>query len=707
MIGIYSNLLKSKKSKKKYLSGMRKFFLLLIIICINPKLRSQSLQDTTTLKEVIVQTTPVRQPGFKSPASVSVIQADRIERTDGVIITPLLNTIPGVLMQQGNLNTNRITIRGVGARTPFGTSRIKAYLNDIPLSSAEGETILEDIDTEWLHQLEILKGPNATAYGAGTGGVIALQTALPDEEVTQIRTQSQWGSFGMWRYGLQATHRDSLTGMRLGYARQEADGFRQNSAYERNQFFVHLDHKTDPKGVLNFLALATRVKAFIPSSINQNDFENNPEVAAANWVAAEGYEAYQRLILGLSYQRQFSENWEGRLSVFQQYRLGDEPRPFDILLDKTQNIGLRAVLNHTSEIWGKKSTLSMGTEIMQEHYRFDLLRNLYLQQPGMGSVRGPWFNGGEQTRNYVHVFGQWQWDWNERLRFETGIALNQTRYSLQTPTLEHEDFDYGLVVLPRWGFSYTIHPQHLIFGSWSTGFSVPTVSESLTVEGNFNPTLRPEQAHSMELGYKTRTLSGKWSGSLVFYHMPVNDLLVARRIAEDQYEGRNAGKSRHQGMELEGQYRWNMYKSVQLQTFVSGSWNRFRFVDFTDFDVTHDGNRLPAVPDYQIAGGLTLQTSLGWEVSLQYRHLGDVALNDANTLSAPGYGLLDIHSAYQHRLGKHGHIRLQAGINNTTDQAYAASVLPNAIGFGNAQPRYFYPGAPVNYYGGIRVRFEW
>ncbi|MFN4197794.1 MAG: TonB-dependent receptor domain-containing protein, partial [Flavobacterium sp.] len=157
----------------------------------------------------------------------------------------------------------------------------------------------------------------------------------------------------------------------------------------------------------------------------------------------------------------------------------------------------------------------------------------------------------------------------------------------------------------------------------------------------------------------------------------------------------------------EGQYRWNMYKSVQLQTFVSGNWNRFRFVDFTDFDVTHDGNRLPAVPDYQIAGGLTLQTSLGWEVTLQYRHLGDVALNDANTLSAPGYGLLDIHSAYQHRLGKHWYIRLQAGINNTTDQVYAASVLPNAVGFGNAQPRYFYPGAPVNYYGGIRVRFEW
>ncbi|MFN3639789.1 MAG: TonB-dependent receptor family protein [Flavobacterium sp.] len=686
---------------------MRKLLLFLIYFAISYALTAQSLQDTTALKEVILQSTPVRQPGFKSPASVSVIQAEAIGRTDGVILTPLLNTIPGVLMQQGNLNTNRITIRGVGARTPFGTSRIKAYLNDIPLSSAEGETILEDIDAEWLHQLEILKGPNATAFGAGTGGVIAFHTSIPDDELTQISTQSQWGSFGLWRYGIQALHRDSLTGMRLGYARQEADGFRQNSAYERDQLFLHLDHATDPKGILSVLALATRVKAFIPSSINRTDFENNPEVAAANWLNAQGYEAYQRMILGLSYQRNFSEQWEGRISVFQQYRIGDEPRPFDILLEKTQNIGLRAVLNHTTRWWDRKSTLSFGTEIMQEQYRFNLLRNLYLQQPGMGSVRGDWFNGGQQQRSYVHLFGQWEWEWSERWRIESGVAINQTRYNLETPDLQKESFDYGTVILPRVGLSYILHPQHVLYGSWSTGFSVPTVSESLTVEGNFNPTLLPEKAHSFEIGYKTRTLTGKWMGSLVLYHMPVNDLLVARRIAEDQYEGRNAGKSRHQGVELEGRYRWDISKTLQLYSFLTGSWNRFRFIDFTDFDVTHDDNKLPAVPDHQIASGLTLQTAFGWETTLQYRYLGEVALNDANSLFAPGYGLLDIHSAYHHKLGKHWYIRLQAGINNTTNQAYAASVLPNAVGFGNTKPRYFYPGAPVNYYGGIRVRFEW
>jgi iron complex outermembrane receptor protein len=56
-----------------------------------------------------------------------------------------LNQVPGLFTQSGNTNTNRITIRGVGSRNPYGTSRIKAYYNDIPLTNGEGNTEIEDI----------------------------------------------------------------------------------------------------------------------------------------------------------------------------------------------------------------------------------------------------------------------------------------------------------------------------------------------------------------------------------------------------------------------------------------------------------------------------------------------------------------------------------------------------------------------------------
>jgi hypothetical protein len=50
-------------------------------------------------------------------------------------------------MQQSALNTNRISIRGIGSRAQYGTQN-KAYYEGIPLTTAEGSSTIEDIDME-------------------------------------------------------------------------------------------------------------------------------------------------------------------------------------------------------------------------------------------------------------------------------------------------------------------------------------------------------------------------------------------------------------------------------------------------------------------------------------------------------------------------------------------------------------------------------
>jgi iron complex outermembrane receptor protein len=39
------------------------------------------------------------------------------------------------------------------------------------------------------------------------------------------------------------------------------------------------------------LGIYTQLKAYIPSSINEDDFNNHPEKAARNWAQAQGYES--------------------------------------------------------------------------------------------------------------------------------------------------------------------------------------------------------------------------------------------------------------------------------------------------------------------------------------------------------------------------------------------------------------------------------
>ncbi len=98
-------------------------FLFLIIL----EVKSQTLKDTTALSEVVLIGSPIKNTLQKTASSVGLISAKEISQTDGVILTPLLNKTAGVYMQQGTLNTNRITIRGIGARSQFSTNRVKAY----------------------------------------------------------------------------------------------------------------------------------------------------------------------------------------------------------------------------------------------------------------------------------------------------------------------------------------------------------------------------------------------------------------------------------------------------------------------------------------------------------------------------------------------------------------------------------------------------
>ena len=120
--------------------------------------KTQTIKDTTALSEVILIGSPIKNTLQKTASSVGLISAKEISQTDGVILTPLLNKTAGVYMQQGTLNTNRITIRGIGARSQFSTNRVKAYFEEIPLSTGEGETTLEDIDLSVLNKIEIIKG---------------------------------------------------------------------------------------------------------------------------------------------------------------------------------------------------------------------------------------------------------------------------------------------------------------------------------------------------------------------------------------------------------------------------------------------------------------------------------------------------------------------------------------------------------------------
>ena len=129
------------------------------------------------------------------PAAVSVIA--NLQRNNNADIAPLLNTLPGVQMQSGALNTNRISIRGIGARTTYGTNKIRAFYGSIPLTTGDSETTIEDIDLEVINKVEVIKGPFSSIYGAGLGGAILIDPKYTQNDGHNAKVSVTAGAFGV------------------------------------------------------------------------------------------------------------------------------------------------------------------------------------------------------------------------------------------------------------------------------------------------------------------------------------------------------------------------------------------------------------------------------------------------------------------------------------------------------------------------------
>jgi len=678
---------------------------LLPLLCCQT-ISGQVKKDTIGLSELIVKTLPIQNSIQNSAASVFIIPEKEIKQADGVILTPILNKVPGVYMQQGSLNTNKITIRGIGSRSQYSTTRIKAYFEEIPLTSAEGETTLEDIDLEAIGGIEIIKGPNSTGFGAGLGGVINLLANKTPKENSFVKSATTVGSFELLKQTLTAGYSDKKSNFFANYSSLVNDGYRANSNYDRKSFNLFGKQQLSKNGTLSLFAIGTKQKAYIPSSINETDFNNSPQKAAATWEAAKGYESYDKVLIGLGYQHHFSKNWSLNTSISSSSKNGYEARPFDILEDKSSAFSFRSKINHTTKLFSIPTTFSMGLETITENYDFSLYRNLYKSKPGQGSIQGDRFSAIDQKRNNSNAFVQMNMQLLEKLYLESGLAYNTTDYKQNDIfSADKKSYTFGSIWSPRMGLSYKIANGKNIFASISKGFSTPTVAETLTPEGQINTNLKPETGINHEAGFKGNFLNSKLYTEIAFYDLRVENLLVARRLADDQYMGINAGKSSHRGIEFLVNYKWNPNSSIQLQPYFSGTINDFKFTEFVDKDNNFSGNKLPDVPHIQWNSGLTLNTDFGLNLNTNYGFFGKMPMDDANSKYTKSYQLLDAKIAYTFVILKKLKTEINTGVQNILNEKYSSSILPNAVGIGTAAPRYYYPGNPRNIYAGLQLTY--
>lgn len=665
--------------------------------------------NPTELQNLTINSYHINDSLLNAPASVSILSAADLQRNNLSDIAPILNTLPGVFMQSGGINTNRISIRGIGARTPYSTNKIRAFYGSIPLTSGDSETTIEDIDLEMLSGMEVIKGPLSSLYGAGLGGAILLSPKINRDNGSQGFVSSTHGSYGLVKntvgYSL-ATNTASLT---ISYHKLETDGYRNNSRYNREGVTLAGELFRKQNSKLTYFGNHTYVKAYIPSSVDLESFTKNPRAAAPTWAAAQGYEQYNSYLGGLAYDWKLASWLNNSTSVFINAKENYEPRPFDVLTQNTTAYGARTQFSGDFRAAGKNVSFIAGMEYFKDGFTGSTFANLYQVNNGNGSLEGNRLTGTEQDRDFINAFAQLRVQLSKKFEAQAGLNYNKTRFNLDNTfpaqNISSEEYSYKGIVSPQLSLLYKPSSLQTVYASLSRGFSLPSIEETLTADGTINPNIKPENGYNIEVGTKLYLDNKNLYAEVSAYRMLINDLLVAQRTGDDQYVGINAGQTLHQGIEAAIKYNWQIAPDFAVLPYTALSLGKYRFEEFNNNGIDYSGNALTGVPSNKINGGITLQIPFGLYLSADYYYTGSIPLNDANSLYAGSYNLLNTKAGWNYTLFEALTTHIAAGVNNVTNTHYASMVLVNATGFNGASPRYYYPGLPVNYY--VTVSFNY
>lgn len=688
-----------------------KLFLIVPVFLLSYSLSGQTDVNTNVLhpdsvyRPLIIDLPEIQVMGYRTvgqlkstAGSITVIPIDRLENS-AVNITAAFSTVPGLVMQEGTLGTIKLTLRGIGSRYPYGTKKIKLFFGDIPLYSAEGETTFDDINPEYLSRVEVLRGPASSIHGASLGGTVILYPRRATYNQEDIRLISSAGSFGYFKNSVIYANGSANNDLMVSLSGIQSAGYRENSQYSRYSFFINQNHVFSKQLTGNMIVSGSKIRSQIPSSIDSVTFANHPQKAAANWLKSKGYEHPDRIFAGYSLNYKTLRKWNYSASAFLTSRKTEENRPFNFLNESALSYGGRILSQHSEKLGSIDLQFMSGSNLYIEKIGSSLSGNI-----GGKGIKGVLLQKGKESLYQGDFFAQLEAKIN-RITITGGLNFNLSgfRYTDQfnTDTLNQSgNYHFSPILAPRLSFTWSPVSEFYIYSSVNKGFSIPSLSETLSPLGLINRDIRPEKAWSFEQGFRANLFRGATFIDFAVYYMMVTDLIVPKRVAEDVYVGMNAGSSLHRGVEIAVQQKIigsgnkDADHHISLIANLNYSFSRFNFQDFTADNINYSGNKLPGMPDQLFSGSLDLKTSGGFYSRFELNTSGDIPLNDLNSQYSRSWVVANLKAGYEFKVVKKLMINAALNIYNLTNESYASMVVVNALPTASVPPRYFYPGLP-------------
>ncbi len=679
-------------------------FLFIVATCsVDAQTADDSIKARTPF-EVVVRAYEQDRRLLDVPVSMGVLGSGELDRFNNTGLLPALNTLPGVKMEERSPGSYRLNIRGSSLRSPFGVRNVKIYYNGIPFTDPGGNTYLNLLGFYNFQNVEVIKGPGSSLYGAGTGGVMLIEST--SKQNSGIKIDYSAGSFGLQNAHVNVKTGNSESYQSVNFQHQVSDGFRDQSNMRRDILAWDATTKIN-NNQLSVHLLYGDLFYQTPGALTLAEYNSNPKASRPRAGAAPGSKEaraaiyLKSFVAGADYKQHINQYWQNTTAIYGAFTELKNPAIRNYGRNSEPHFGGRSVFQYKSmEKNGAQWRWHAGVEAQRAFNTVQVFRNKAGNPDSL-------LTSDDINNSQYFVFTQLSYQIKQWL-FTGGISLNESKVALsRTSSVPSTSFtrNFNSQLAPRLAVLYKIANELSVYGSFSKGFSPPTVAELSPSGSAINSGLNAETGNNFEVGTRGSSLQNRLSWDVSAFYYRLNNAIVLRKDAFGGDNFINAGSTRQKGLETYITYRFDRITEKTLTSsnlWISYTLYNFRYKSFKQLTTDFSGNKLPGIAPQSFTAGLDIYSKKGVYLNVTYNYNSKVALNDANSEFAKTYNLLGFRTGYKTKIGNVFLLELFGGIDNLFNETYSLGNDINAFG-----GRYYNAALGRNYYAGISLQGLW
>ena len=673
------------------------YFLLLISFNIYSQQITDTLQGTKqVLDEVIVQSVRVK---YSSPISHSNIsKSEMSSRNLGQDLPVLLNFLPSVVTTSdagAGIGYTGIRIRGVSPQSTNIT------INGIPFNDPESH------GTYWVNlpdfvssveSLQVQRGVGTSTNGSGAFGasINILTDAISESPYAQI--SNSVGSFNTLKHTVKFSSGKLNDSFELSgrLSKIDSDGYIDRAYSDLKSYFIqgaYIKGNTLIKA-LTFGGHEKTYQSWFGLSWDelQDNRRQNP------YTYENEIDNYKQDHYQLHWNQKLNEKWSTNLGLnytygrgyFEQYREADSVDTYGGIVDSDtdQNGNLTGTTDLIRRRWLDNNFYVLNASTNYNSSKLNLMFNTsYSTYSGdhfgeviwarnfskSSSIRDRYYDGNGKKTDFS-LFAKGSLILNNAFEFYADFQLRNINYKTTgyTSDLVNMLLDESYSFFnPKFGLSYKLSPQSMVYGSYSRANREPSRSD---FESNEN--IKPEQLNDFEIGWRFR--KDGLSLNINTYYMLYNEQLVLTGELDDVGSPirTNSGSSYRMGIEAEARIKLSEFFLMNTNVTLSSNKNKQTLSKFDGKIVDFGKTNISFSPDFIASNTIVFSPKDNLDISFLSKYVGKQYMGniDADNSILDSYFVNDLNLNYKINPNKtFKEIIISGLINNILDKEYVSN----------------------------------